>query len=128
MSTGSNSVVVKQERDDEAEIREMAAKMVEQQRAKQATTATQSISGTRSSSLVAPNQPSIMGFFKNSKGTDENSVDSVKSVGDKPPIDEFSQKGEISLGTYLKYIFVWEWEEIARYWAEAPSLKQAKLS
>lgn len=99
MSTGSNSVVVKQERDDEAEIREMAAKMVEQQRAKQATTATQSMSGTRSSSLVAPNQPSIMGFFKNSKGTDENSVDSVKSVGDKPPIDEFSQKGEISLGT-----------------------------
>lgn len=97
MSTGLNTVVVKQERDDEAEIREMAAKMVEQQRAKQATTATQSMSGTRSSSLVAPNQPSIMGFFKNSKGTDENSVDSVKSLGDKPPIDEFSQKGKISL-------------------------------
>uniref|UniRef100_A0A1B6L2S1 Uncharacterized protein n=1 Tax=Graphocephala atropunctata TaxID=36148 RepID=A0A1B6L2S1_9HEMI len=105
---GLEGVRVKQERDDEAEIREMAAKMVEQQKAKQASAVPAPIAGSasRQSNLVAPGQPGIMGFLKGkeSSSPDEES----KTISDKPALDELSQRGKfgwVTLGnTHLPCI------------------------
>lgn len=88
-------VVVKKEREDEAEIREMAAKMVEQQKAKLASAVPSPMAApNRPASLVAPGQPGITSFFKNNKarpGSPDN-----KKAQEKPPLDELSQRGKNS--------------------------------
>lgn len=90
---GNQFVIVKKEREDEAEIREMAAKMVEQQRAKMANAVPSPMAApSRPGSLVAPGQPGITSFFKNNKGR-STSPDTSKKNQEKPPLDEFSQRG-----------------------------------
>ncbi|XP_046678135.1 uncharacterized protein LOC124366001 isoform X1 [Homalodisca vitripennis] len=104
---GFEGVRVKQERDDEAEIREMAAKMVEQQKAKlaNAVPAPMAAPSQRQAGLVAPGQPGIMGFFK---GKETGSPDDETKAAEKPALDEFSQRGKfgwVTLGnTHLPCI------------------------
>lgn len=89
-------VQIKQELPDEAEIRELAAKMVEANKAKMASMpATQ----TNRSSNITTNQgqTSILGYFNRSgnKVTPEQlSPDSSDKKKEKPAIDEQSQKGD----------------------------------
>lgn len=81
-------VRVKQERPDEAEIRELAAKMVEANKAKMAA---QPMGPNRAPGLVAPGQPGIMGFFNRPTSKTPNSTE---KKAETPAIDEQSQRGK----------------------------------
>ncbi|KAG8297535.1 hypothetical protein J6590_033059 [Homalodisca vitripennis] len=85
----------------------MAAKMVEQQKAKlaNAVPAPMAAPSQRQAGLVAPGQPGIMGFFK---GKETGSPDDETKAAEKPALDEFSQRGKfgwVTLGnTHLPCI------------------------
>lgn len=83
-------VRVKQERPDEAEIRELAAKMVEANKAKMAA---QPMGPNRAQGpIVAPGQPGIMGFFN--RPTSKTPSTPEKKAPEAPAIDEQSQRGD----------------------------------
>lgn len=112
-------VQVKEEREDEAEIRELAAKMVEANKAKMSTTvrpATQPGPGSQvPPQLVHPGQPGIMNFFSRNSQQGKTNGDKEKKIvscgdGDKkPPCDEESARGKfgwVTLGKcHIPFIF-----------------------
>lgn len=113
---GDTSVImIKQERPDEAEIRELAAKMVEANKAKMVaanqTATVQNASRTAlQSQLFANNQTSLLNMVNRTglttKGLEKKQVTNIPE--DKKPIDEDSQRGRfgwVTLGkAFIPYI------------------------
>lgn len=114
---------VKEEQPDEAEIREMAARMVEANKQKMANLPASASGGGRMAG--GGGQTTLLGFFNRTKGggtvaakgatpnaaaaaSDVSSQDSVEDEKKKPPIDEHSQKGRFgwtTMGsTHIPYI------------------------
>uniref|UniRef100_A0A1B6EDD5 Uncharacterized protein n=2 Tax=Clastoptera arizonana TaxID=38151 RepID=A0A1B6EDD5_9HEMI len=93
---------VKQERDDEAEIAELAAKMVEQNKAKLAAAHTAS-AGRNSGMGVNHGQSNILNFFNRNKNQGTSLQDRKKSV--TPAIDEQSLRGRFGWVTLAKTVF-----------------------
>ncbi|XP_031780772.1 uncharacterized protein LOC100122828 isoform X2 [Nasonia vitripennis] len=107
-----NKVAVKQERPDEAEIRELAAKMVEAHKAKMGTAAAQAAAAA----AVIPRSPGcnqnlsgLLGYLNNvRRPTPETTVVKPAPEG-KAPLDDESQRGRFgwtSFGdNHIPYIF-----------------------
>ncbi|KAK7790207.1 hypothetical protein R5R35_013172 [Gryllus longicercus] len=118
-NTGVLPVQVKKETPDEAEIRELAAKMVEANKAKMATTARPPAQSGQSNQvpghLVQPGQPGIMNYFSRTAAQGKPSAEKDKKTvpagdGDKkPPCDEESARGKfgwVTLGKcHIPFIF-----------------------
>jgi len=112
------NVTVKQERPDEAEIRELAAKMVEANKAKMASNAARPVGqgGQVQQHIVQPGQPGIMHYLqRGSNGQMKQSSEKDKKPGTggesdkKPPCDEDSVRGRfgwVTLGKcHIPFIF-----------------------
>lgn len=104
------NVQIKQEQPDEAEIRELAAKMVEANKAKMAAMPA-TPAGRASNTANSQGQTSILGYFNragNKVTPGQPSPDSTEKKKEKPAIDEQSQKGRfgwVSFGrTHIPYI------------------------
>ncbi|KAJ9601517.1 hypothetical protein L9F63_000356, partial [Diploptera punctata] len=110
---GLGNVTIKQERPDEAEIRELAAKMVEANKAKMASTAARPVGpGQMQQQIVQPGQPGIMNYLTRGPNGQTKPGDKDKKGGDsdkKPPCDEDSVRGRfgwVTLGKcHIPYIF-----------------------
>ncbi|XP_066993187.1 uncharacterized protein [Anabrus simplex] len=112
---GFENIRVKQEHPDEAEIRELAAKMVEANKAKMATTTRTPSQGPGSTQLVQPGQPGILNYFSRGNGQQNKSAGGDKKPGlavdsdKKPPCDEESVRGRfgwVTLGKcHVPFIF-----------------------
>ncbi|XP_075226790.1 uncharacterized protein LOC142327528 isoform X2 [Lycorma delicatula] len=103
-------VRVKQEQPDEAEIRELAAKLVEANKAKMAAMP-QTPTSRSATSGASQGQTNILGYFNrigNKVTPSQPSPDSTDKKKEKPAIDEQSQKGRfgwVTMGkTYIPYI------------------------
>jgi hypothetical protein len=112
------NVTIKQERPDEAEIRELAAKMVEANKAKMASNAARPVGqgGQLQQHIVQPGQPGIMHYLqRGSNGQMKQSSEKDKKPGTggesdkKPPCDEDSVRGRfgwVTLGKcHIPFIF-----------------------
>ncbi|XP_024946957.1 uncharacterized protein LOC107273904 isoform X3 [Cephus cinctus] len=101
-----DKVTVKQERPDEAEIRELAAKMVEANKAKMA-----GMPGSqqRPGLGIQPNLPGILGYLSNTKRPADSSAVKSPSIDGKVPSDDESQRGRFGWTSFGKchipYIF-----------------------
>lgn len=74
----------------------MAAKMVEQQKAKMANAVPTPMAAPPRSGcvVVAPGQTGITSFFKNKSSTTNEDKDVSAKTQEKPPLDELSQRGK----------------------------------
>lgn len=113
---GLGNVTIKQERPDEAEIRELAAKMVEANKAKMASNAARPVGqGQMQQHIVQPGQPGIMNYLTRGPNGQTKPGDKDKKPGTgedpdkKPPCDEDSLRGRfgwVTLGKcHIPYIF-----------------------
>ncbi|KAJ4446381.1 hypothetical protein ANN_13077 [Periplaneta americana] len=114
---GLGNVTIKQERPDEAEIRELAAKMVEANKAKMASNAARPVGqgGQMQQHIVQPGQPGIMNFLTRGPNGQNKISDKDKKSGagadpdKKPPCDEDSVRGRfgwVTLGKcHIPFIF-----------------------
>nr|CAD7397069.1 unnamed protein product [Timema poppensis] len=107
-------VKIKEERPDEAEIRELAAKMVEANKAKAAAAAAATTMSTGRPNMVQPGQAGIMSYLtrNNPSGMNKLTIEKKSSAtsGDKKPAcDEESLMGRfgwVTLGKcHIPYIF-----------------------
>nr|CAD7567988.1 unnamed protein product [Timema californicum] len=107
-------VKIKEERPDEAEIRELAAKMVEANKAKAAAAAAATTMSTGRPNMVQPGQAGIMSYLtrNNPSGINKLTIEKKSSAtsGDKKPAcDEESLMGRfgwVTLGKcHIPYIF-----------------------
>ncbi|XP_046484473.1 uncharacterized protein [Neodiprion pinetum] len=105
-----DNVTVKQERPDDAEIRELAAKMVEANKAKMVT----AIGGaqqqrTGQNVVPQPNLPGILGYLSNAKKPVDSSIIKPQLPEGKIPLDDDSQRGRFGWTSFGKchipYIF-----------------------
>lgn len=113
VNTGSEKVIVKQERPDEAEIRELAAKMVEANKAKMNSGVQGTTPQQRPPQCLLPqsNLPGILGYLN------RRPADSSTTVPPKPPLptegklptDDDSQRGRFGWTSFdeshIPYIF-----------------------
>ncbi|XP_058794514.1 uncharacterized protein LOC131666128 isoform X2 [Phymastichus coffea] len=108
-----NKVPVKQERPDEAEIRELAAKMVEANKAKMGTAAAQAAVVT---SVMPPRPPGynqqlsgLLGYFNNSKKPVTDPASPKPQLEGKVALDDESQRGRFGwtsfVDNHIPYIF-----------------------
>ncbi|XP_014610742.1 PREDICTED: uncharacterized protein LOC106790403 isoform X1 [Polistes canadensis] len=121
---GFDKVVVKQERPDEAEIRELAAKMVEANKAKMVSAATaagaggggsaqqRGAAGSQCLSSTQGNLPGILGYLNKrpADSTVAKTTGSNNSTGEgKIPLDDESQRGRFGWTSFdechIPYIF-----------------------
>ena len=110
-------MTIKQERPDEAEIRELAAKMVEANKAKMASNAARPVGpGQMQQQIVQPGQPGIMNYLtprgpngQTKTGDKDKKSGSGGDSDKKPPCDEDSVRGRfgwVTLGKcHIPYIF-----------------------
>lgn len=89
---------MKQEHPDEAEIRELAAKMVEANKAKIA--ATTPSASQRLAGILQPNLPGILGYL--TKRPSDNSTPKPPTTEGKLPLDDESQRGRFGWITFDK--------------------------
>ncbi|XP_073978310.1 uncharacterized protein isoform X4 [Rhodnius prolixus] len=105
----TGGVIVKQERPDDAEINDLAAKILEQNKAKLAALAT-SGNNTASGPSRSTNVPNIFtrAGSKTPSSTPTPPASSASAEAEKPPLDSTSQKGKfgwVRLGDeYIPYI------------------------
>ncbi|PNF34901.1 hypothetical protein B7P43_G01413 [Cryptotermes secundus] len=113
---GLENVAIKQERPDEAEIRELAAKMVEANKAKMASGATRPVGQGGQQHIVQPGQPGILNYLsRGSNGQTKPSSEKDKKSGTggesdrTSPSDEDSVRGRfgwVTLGKcHIPFIF-----------------------
>lgn len=96
-------ITVKQERPDDAEIRELAAKMVEANKAKMGTGLSSTVQ--RTASIAQPNLPGILGYLStNAKRAADSSLLKSHNVteGGKLPLDDDSQRGRFGWTSFGK--------------------------
>ena len=112
VSGALNQVTVKQERPDEAEIRELAAKMVEAHKAKMGTAAAQAAAAAalqpRPQVGNQTNLSGLLGYY-NRRPTPEATTPKPAAQEGKPPSDDESLRGRFGWTTFgdthIPYIF-----------------------